>query len=100
MEIYARHSDSVGSNRNHVKKYGDNNDKNNTSVSEYVDPIFTCKNRYMQLREVELNEKNQTTEVCVTAAILKKLDTSIAWELEKKNDNVCIFRKTNKPVII
>jgi len=84
--------------RKHVKHDELDDVKTNLSVSEFVDPLFATKNRFKELEEIEVSNE-ESAEICVTAAILKDVETTTNWNLEK-NHEVCIFRKTNKPVIV
>ena len=59
-----------------------------------------CSNRYVILGEHELDDRKKDVEACVTASIVKNLSSdSEYWEINK-NKNVCVLRRSNKPVII
>ena len=64
---------------------------------EYAVP---CSNRYEKLDEREWEDRKKDVEVCVAASIVKNLSSdSEYWEINK-NKNVCVLRRSNKPVII
>jgi len=75
--------------RSHVS-----DDVNNPPLSERVDTLFNCTNRFDTLEEKELS-----AEVCIAASVVEKLDPNIEWNFEQKN-NICVLRNTQKPVIV
>ena len=55
-------------------------------------------NRFSELPEVEWS--GEQTEVCIAGTVVKNLHSKSKWRVEKKSEELCVLRKTHKPVVV